>query len=242
MDRKSVFGIFDAARKIDEATSPQAILDVLSLCLEPYGFRALLITGLPFQYEKRWHDHIVANGWPRDWYDHYNARNHYRHDPCVERSRATAQPFLWSQLSPERMLPAARLVMNEAATFGLREGICIPVHAPLAPPAVITVSGEFLDLPETTLYVTHALALHAFWATLRLRGHGKDAGAPVLSEREREILRWTGAGKTAWEISRILGLSAHTVQTHMRNAREKLGAANITHCVVEALRRQEVQL
>jgi LuxR family quorum sensing-dependent transcriptional regulator len=48
-------------------------------------------------------------------------------------------------------------------------------------------------------------------------------------------------GKTAWEVSRILSISEHTVLTHQRNVKQKLDAANNVHAVVKAFLRQEIQ-
>src|ERR1700737_2334161 len=45
-----------------------------------------------------------------------------------------------------------------------------------------------------------------------------------LSARELECLRWVAAGKTDWEISVILSISAATVRFHLDRARAKLGA------------------
>lgn len=57
-----------------------------------------------------------------------------------------------------------------------------------------------------------------------------------LSKRERDCLRWVAQGKTSWETGRILGLSQHTVNFHIRNACAKLGADNRLAAVAVALR------
>ncbi|WP_414499505.1 LuxR C-terminal-related transcriptional regulator [Zymobacter sp. IVIA_12111.31 C1] len=57
----------------------------------------------------------------------------------------------------------------------------------------------------------------------------------ILSEREKEVLRWSGDGKTADEIGLILSLSHSTVNFHLRNAMHKLDAKNKTSAVVKAI-------
>lgn len=47
---------------------------------------------------------------------------------------------------------------------------------------------------------------------------------PALSERELEILRLLDSGKDPKTIATELGLSVHTVRTHLQNAFGKLGA------------------
>jgi LuxR family transcriptional regulator, quorum-sensing system regulator BjaR1 len=241
MKQNELFDVLYVAEEIDRATSLDQILDTLCTCLEQYGFCAFLITRLPPADESRWQEHILANCWPTEWYRHYNATGHFRHDPCVARSRRTADPFLWSEISRHGLEGPARLVMDEATEFGLRQGICVPVHAPFAPPTVVTVSGENVDLAPSARHVVGALARQALQAVRRLRTGSDDSPRPVLSEREREVMRWLADGKTAWEVSRILSLSEHTVLTHLRNAKQKLDAANNVHAVVKAFLRQEIQ-
>jgi len=58
-----------------------------------------------------------------------------------------------------------------------------------------------------------------------------------LSPRERECLKWAAVGKSEWEISQILGISEHTSEKHLLNAKAKLGAVNRVQAVAEAIRR-----
>lgn len=57
-----------------------------------------------------------------------------------------------------------------------------------------------------------------------------------LSEREREILTLASYGKTAAEMAAKLAITERTVAFHVNNIVEKLGAANKTHAVAQALR------
>jgi LuxR family quorum-sensing system transcriptional regulator SolR len=57
----------------------------------------------------------------------------------------------------------------------------------------------------------------------------------VLTPREVEVLRWTGEGKTAGEIGRILNISERTVNFHVNNVLLKLNATNKVQAVVKAI-------
>ncbi|WBX88832.1 helix-turn-helix domain-containing protein [Achromobacter mucicolens] len=67
-------------------------------------------------------------------------------------------------------------------------------------------------------------------------------GSPVrnaalhLSDRQAACLKWSAAGKTSWETSRILGVSESTVNFHLRNACNRLGVRGRRAAVVAALR------
>jgi DNA-binding NarL/FixJ family response regulator len=60
---------------------------------------------------------------------------------------------------------------------------------------------------------------------------------PVLSNREKDILKWLKEGKGSWDISRILHISRNTVNFHIKNLFRKLDVVNRTQAVSEALRR-----
>lgn len=78
--------------------------------------------------------------------------------------------------------------------------------------------------------------------TLAGRGLVLVVGVPVdrepetqLTERELEIVRLLALGKRGSAIATELFISRHTVATHIRNARRKLGAATLAELVAKAL-------
>jgi PAS domain S-box-containing protein len=64
----------------------------------------------------------------------------------------------------------------------------------------------------------------------------------ALSPREREVLALLARGLTGEQIAERLVLSPETVRTHIRNAREKLGASTRVEAVTMALLGREIQL
>ena len=71
-------------------------------------------------------------------------------------------------------------------------------------------------------------------------GDGARAGRGPTA-REREILAMLAAGDTDAQIARRLDLSPATVQTHVRNAKAKLGARTRAQAVAVALRDGMIQ-
>ncbi|QOG21051.1 MULTISPECIES: response regulator transcription factor [Bradyrhizobium] len=63
-----------------------------------------------------------------------------------------------------------------------------------------------------------------------------DEKEVVLSERERQCLRWVEEGKSSWAIGVILKVSENTVNFHIKNAMRKLETSSRTQCVVKARR------
>lgn len=61
--------------------------------------------------------------------------------------------------------------------------------------------------------------------------------APVLTEREREVLKLIAAGRSLPEIAKELILGLTTVKTHAQHLYEKLGVSDRAAAVAEAMRR-----
>jgi DNA-binding response OmpR family regulator len=88
-------------------------------------------------------------------------------------------------------------------------------------------------------YVTKPIDFEMLAAIItgRLAGVARNGAWPktiALNDRELEVLTWSARGKTSAEIAKILDLTKRTVDFHVDNAREKLGAATRTEAVLKA--------
>jgi DNA-binding NarL/FixJ family response regulator len=82
--------------------------------------------------------------------------------------------------------------------------------------------------------VIHPTLTRAFIEEVQYVEHRPDT---PLSRRESEILQRVAYGATTKEVARDLGISAHTVKTHLERIFEKLGANDRAQAVAIALRR-----
>jgi DNA-binding NarL/FixJ family response regulator len=73
-----------------------------------------------------------------------------------------------------------------------------------------------------------------------LAGRDRPAG-PMLTERERDVLRLLSEGNDNSEIGQRLYISPETVRTHLRKAMTKLGATTRTQAVATALRTEIIR-
>lgn len=64
----------------------------------------------------------------------------------------------------------------------------------------------------------------------------------LLTDREREVLGMIAMGRGSSWIAAELGISASTVETHVRHCLGKLGARNRAHAIALGLRAGEVGL
>jgi DNA-binding CsgD family transcriptional regulator len=101
----------------------------------------------------------------------------------------------------------------------------------------MTTTSNGTDWQEKKSEITREIRILADYLhshVLRINGHNVDAQM-LVSARELDCLKWTAAGKTAWEAGLILGISERTVRFHLNAAREKLDCATTTQAVAKAI-------
>jgi LuxR family quorum sensing-dependent transcriptional regulator len=132
--------------------------------------------------------------------------------------------------------------MTEATDVGMVEGLSIPIFDPGGFSGCISMSGPKLNVTQEAKRALHMVSLFAHGTAERLHRVSERTITQALTEREREVLRWTAVGKTYGQIAEILGISDRTVEAHLRHAKLKLGTVNATHTAVVALQRREIRL
>jgi len=72
---------------------------------------------------------------------------------------------------------------------------------------------------------------------------GSQASSPIsgLTDRELEVFRAIGEGKSSREISGLLGVSIRTIDAHRTHIKEKLGLRDAAELSFEAIRWMESQ-
>jgi two-component system nitrate/nitrite response regulator NarL len=84
----------------------------------------------------------------------------------------------------------------------------------------------------------HPALTRTFLEEVQMGSHKPEA---PLSARESEILQRVAYGATTKEVARSLGISPHTVKTHLERIFEKLGANDRAQAVAIAFRLGLVQ-
>jgi LuxR family quorum sensing-dependent transcriptional regulator len=233
---------FDFVDEIERIADKQLMMARFERELRNYGFHAWLITGLP-NAGGRIDPLMMLNGWPQGWSEVYTKANYVRDDPVVAHCLRSAAPFEWVEAPYDRVVNLkAKEVMDRATDFGMNDGYCVPIHSSDGYQAVVTMAGERVELPAPVRRALHLMALYAHGKAAELCSVKAPPLPRVLTKREREVLQWTAAGKTAWEISQILGVSESTITAHLKAAAVKFDTPNRVATVVAALRRGEISL
>jgi LuxR family quorum sensing-dependent transcriptional regulator len=230
----------DFIEGLDRVTTVTAAMDAMEDAFARFGFRTLIVTGLP-NPDQRFEQVVLAKRWPAEWFKLYTANDYIRVDPVARLCRHSFNPFEWSDAAfdPERE-PRAAEVMNRARDFNMARGFIIPIHGEDARNACVSMGGAHLDLNKRSKPALHLMAMYGFDRVRNILAPPK-AKPYRLTPREREVLAWAAQGKSAWEIGEILGIAQRTVEEHLAAAGRKLGAVNRTQAVVIAIRDRVIE-
>lgn len=75
-----------------------------------------------------------------------------------------------------------------------------------------------------------------------LRQESQKPKPVKLTNREKEVLQWSAAGKSSWEIGQIVSCTEAGVNYHFNNIRRKFGVRSRWIAMVMALEQGLIQL
>lgn len=175
-----------------------------------------------------------ASTYPRAWLDRYFERHYLDIDPLVRRALQGSMPVVWGDGDGDDQSQ----FWEEARSFGIRHGWAVSSRGHAGAIGLMSVARSHDPLTAAELERHEPQLL---WLAHTVQGlvamlPGMTCLAPdMLSLREREVLRWSAAGKTADEIGMILAITPRTVAFHINRCIGKLDAANKTEAVAKAL-------
>lgn len=186
--------------------------------------------------------HWEKNNLPGTWLQHLveSYSNEDRQaDPLLQRLRRTSLPIAWDQ--DDYVAAGLGHRWEEMASRGIRAGVAVALHLPHGRHLCLGLNrGDgraSRDEPRLAADLM-LLAVHALSALKPLCEQEVTAQeASQLTPREFEVLHWTAAGKTNWEIGRILGISEVSTARHVTRLLSKLNAINRTQAVLHAAKR-----
>lgn len=192
----------------------------------------------------------LRSNYPTNWRHFYDAEGLVHVDPTVAHCVAHSTSLIWS---PGLFRSSKQQVMyEEARGYGLRSGVTLPMHGPKGELGILCFvndakpSRQFDQdvaqvLPELSLLRDVAFQSGVDFALMQVAPDGAagllcSAPLPVLTARELACLQWTMAGKTSWEIGRILNISVSTVNFHVASFNRKLEVSHRNQAVIKAMK------
>ncbi|WP_248794938.1 autoinducer binding domain-containing protein [Pseudomonas sp. MWU13-2105] len=174
----------------------------------------------------------ITNNYPEEWNQHYQDLNLREIDPVLTRVRHSHLPVFWS---PE-MFAKTPAFWKKKQSFGIRHGWSQAVQHVQGHQSILCVARSEGEIDRHEFY-HHAGPILWLCNVLHSAATRDLVSTPahLLSPREVEVLKWSGAGKTAPEIARLLELNVRTVNFHIANAITKTGTTNKVAAMVAAI-------
>ncbi|TWT11586.1 LuxR family transcriptional regulator [Reyranella sp. CPCC 100927] len=217
---------WDIVAQIEACADMAALAAFFADAIAPCGYTNSAVSAyLPT--DKGPAPHLFFTNTPESWRRDYIERNMSAIDSIISESRRRIAPFTWTELRADVPLPDEELPLRALVDeWGLKDGFVVPIHGPGGYFGVASlVSTRELPPPSAEQRAwLHMLSFLTHERCRALEGVESRSRLPEpLSVRERDCLRWVAAGKSDWEIGRILGIAPTTVKFHIERARNKLG-------------------
>ena len=178
---------------------------------------------------------VWSSTYTAPWLKHYFAHGYLTIDPLLQQLSRNPTPVVWSTTAFTQE-PA---FWEEAHAHGVRHGWAVATHGSTRTMGILSLARS-----EEALTARELGNVEAQLVWLSQAAHGaitnvemRTLHAPTerdLTLREREMLRWTAAGKTAAEIGLILGISVRTVNFHIASTLVKFNVTNKIQAVMTA--------
>ncbi len=178
----------------------------------------------------------VSNYAP-EWQDHYFDSSYPTIDPVVAAAKSSLRPFAWCPNSYPAETKEARRFYSEAADFGIRSGISVPVRTACRHMSMLTLAS---NKPSLTLdkdidqiaAITAVAYLHARIEEQDTKPTGQTHFD--LTARQAACLKWSAEGKSMKAIAVLENMSFSTVSFHLNNARKALDASSLAQATALA--------
>jgi LuxR family quorum sensing-dependent transcriptional regulator len=226
---------FAFVERLNDANSFAESVAALQKILARFGVENFVFMDSP-DIRRGYADFVLCRHVPAGWLEAYTSAKYYRISPALRLARRAGRPFVWAD-APFDAEREPRMVefLQHMADFDLTKGLVIPVPRATGRMGIVWFTGPAPEFNAPTISALQPIALLAFEHIRQIQAPPYEQGRGTLTAREREVLTWVAAGKTAWEIGEILHIAKRTVDEHVLSACRKLDAGTRTHAVAIAV-------
>ena len=180
----------------------------------------------------------IETSYDDNWLAKYAKSDYVHLDPVVSHAETSLQPLVWSD--DMYVTRSQQDFRDDANSYGLLSGATFPIQGKDGDMALLSLALS-IEGPEARRHVREMLGWGSLVTTLshdiisRMVKQEKMPTHPRLTKRETEVLQWIAAGKSSWEISRLINISEHGVIYHVRNLLRKFDVTSRHQAVVKAI-------
>ncbi len=240
----TVEGLLAFLHEVTFAESIETVWTALTSAMGTFGFDRLIYGFTRFRTGQSLGDPddlLILTNHDRSYTDRFIGDRLYLHAPMVRwaAENTGACSWRWIREHADHLTPAEQRVAEFNRQMGVVAGysISFPGLSQRSKGALALTSRAEMNQDETDavwkqhgeLLLQMATVAHLKIITLPYTGARRP-----LTDRQREALEWVGDGKTTQDIATIMGLTAATVEKHLRLAREALDVETTAQAVLKA--------
>lgn len=240
-----------AIAKLYELTNAKTVEDLWAVhtrLMAGYGFKRLLYAFTRYYSSSSTvalgdpQDFILLTNLSTDYVDKFVEDGHYFHGPMLQwalkNDGACSWRWLKEMLGSEMVSAKEQEVIAFNKSFGISTGYTLSFRSvsQRSKGAIALIGDEGMSQHAVDqIWAEHGDELMVLNNVMHLKVLAlPHSGSRRLTTRQREVLQWVGDGKTTQDIAILLGLTAATVEKHLRLARESLDVETTAQAVLKA--------
>ncbi|MBZ5763447.1 LuxR family transcriptional regulator [Rhizobium sp. VS19-DR104.2] len=209
--------------------------DIIDRLRRAVSFDYIAVSGLDVDHYRFGEGFSIDSDLPPAFLEAYDADQLYRDDPFIQAAKSATSVIAENEVYRERE-PLQRLLYLQR-TFGVFNRTILPILRDATVYGAVTFTRStpfdddeltFLALVAETIHTAVTKPLMEKFAAEHLR----------LSKGEMACLSNASLGLTSDGIAKATGYQVDTVNSYVKSAVKKLGAANRTQAIAEAIRRR----
>jgi LuxR family transcriptional regulator len=188
-------------------------------------------------------DFVILTNHSKEYTDVFLGEGQYFYAPMVrwalEHEGAQSWKLLGDMLRTKTLTDQEKKVFDFNSKMGVNAGYTISFKSvsQRSKGAIALTARADMDQGEVdAIWAEHGPDIHLMNNIAHLKILTLPYTAPnrTLTKRQREALEWVGDGKTTQDIALLMGLTAATVEKHLRLARESLVVETTAQAVLKA--------
>ena len=237
---------FTCLERICDAETVDELWNIYTEQMASYGFDRLLYGFTRFKTRSSMgdtQDSLVLTNYDADFIEKYVTGGLFNHAPMmrwsIENTGACSWSWMKGMIESDAFTESERKVLALNRASGITAGYTISFKSStIRTKGAIALTGKLgmsqADVDEVWKKHGQEILVISNVAHLKIISLPYSGTRKPLTNRQREVLEWVGDGKTMQDIAVIIGLTAATVEKHLRLAREALDVETTAQAVLKA--------
>lgn len=241
MIRKPMSSLLKHLDALTNASSVEALWKLHTDKMRSLGFDRLIFgftryrSGTSLGDPQDW---VVLTNHGDSYMDRFIGDGYIYHAPMVRWALENNGACSWSWMAePGNLTPAEQRVADFNRSMGVHAGYTVSfrsVSERTKGAAAITAREGLSQADVEAVWAKHGEEIVVMSNVVYLKMFTLPYASRNLTKRQREVLQWVGDGKTTQDIALLLGLTAATVEKHLRLARDALDVETTAQAVLKA--------